>query len=167
MAGETPGAAARAPRWMRVTLFASLAVNLLIAGLVAGALLRGPDAPDRDRRPALDDLGLGPFVAALPLGDRVALGRDVRREAGAFRANREALRAQFETFLGMLRSEPFDAAAAAALITEQHEKLLERRGIGRDLLLERLAGMTAEERRAYADRLDRLLRRPPPPQARP
>lgn len=149
----------RAPRWMRIALFASLALNLLIAGVIAGALLRhGPDRHG-DRRPLLGDLGLGPFVEALPLRQRVALGRGIARESGAFRENREDLRRQFETFLGLLRAEAFDAAAAAALIGDQQAKLMERRGIGRDLLIERLAAMDAADRRVYADRLDQMIRR--------
>jgi uncharacterized membrane protein len=153
----------RAPGWMRAALFASLAVNLLIVGLVAGALVRGAPDRDGDRRPLVRDLGLGPFADALPVRDRLALGRDLARDPEGLRANREAVRQQFEAFLDLVRADTFDAEAARALIGAQQTRLMEVRGVGRDLLIDRLAGMAPDARRAYADRLSALLRRPPRP----
>ena len=144
----------------RIVLFLSLAFNLLIVGLVAGALLGGPR--DRDRAPALRDLGFGPFVQALPRADRAAMGRAIKREAGSFRENRAELRRQFEAFLTALRAEPFDAAEVARLITDQQSRIGERQALGQRLLLERIEAMSASQRAAYADALDKSLRRRSP-----
>ena len=144
-------------RWGRIVLFVSLAFNLLIVGLVAGAMLGGPR--DRDRDPALRDLGFGPFVHALPRGDRAEMGRAIKREAGSFRENRAELRRQFEAFLAALRADPFDAAEVARLITDQQSRISERQALGQRLLLERIEAMNASQRAAYADALDKSLRR--------
>ena len=146
-------------RWGRVVLFVSLALNLLVVGVVAGALLGGPR--DRDRDPALRDLGFGPFVSALSRSDRAALRDGLRREAGALRENRAAMRAQFEDLLGLLRAEPYDHAAVRAHVEGQHARVSERMTLGRQLLLERIEAMEPAQRAAYADALDEALRRGP------
>lgn len=144
----------------RILLFISLAFNLLIVGLVAGAMLGGPR--DRDRAPALRDLGFGPFVHALPRADRAAMGRAIKRDAGSFRENRVALRRQFEAFLAALRADPFDAAEVGRLIADQQSRIGERQALGRRLLLERIEAMSAAQRAAYADALDKALHRRSP-----
>lgn len=155
---------ARTRPWVRIALFASLALNLLVVGLVAGAVLsEGRRDGGPDRRPALADLGFGPYVEALRPRDRMALARGLRRESGAFRDNRAEVRAQFQEILAALRADPYDPAALEALVTAQQSKLAERQALGRGLLLERLEAMEPAARAAYADRLEALLRRPPPP----
>ena len=57
-------------RWGRYVLFGSLALNLLIVGMVAGALFGGHR--DRDRNPLLRDIGFGPFVQALARGGQAS-----------------------------------------------------------------------------------------------
>jgi len=155
---DTSGAAAKKSwPWGKIVLFVSLALNLLIAGLVAGAVLNGPR--DRDRNPALRDLGFGPFVYALPRADRRELGDAMRRQAGAFRENRAEMRTSFEAFLSALRAEPFDPEALRRIVNDQQSRITERQNLGRQLLLERIEAMSVAERAAYAEELDRSLHR--------
>jgi uncharacterized membrane protein len=154
---ETNPAPRKAWPWARIVLAGSLAVNLLVIGLIAGALLGGPR--DRDRNPVLRDLGFGPFVQALPRADRRELGAAMRREAGAFRENRAEMRRQFEAILAALRADPFDAGALRDMVEAQYARVSERQGLGRRLLLDRIEAMTGAERAAYADALDASLRR--------
>jgi len=144
---------------MKIVLFISLALNLLVVGLVVGAMLGDPR--ERDRNPALRDIGFGPFVAALPLKDQNDLGRAMERQAGAFRENRTKMRASFEAILAALRTDPFDADAFRQIVTDQQAGIMERQVLGRTLLLERITGMDASERAEYADALDKALRRGP------
>lgn len=157
MADRVPG---KPRNRMRILLVASLALNLLIVGLVAGAMLGGHR--DHGRDPALRDLGFGPFIAALPPDDRAALRDALRREAGALRANRAEMRAIFDAFLSGLRADPFDAAALRRVVEDQQAKIGERQALGRELLWQRIEAMDSAERRAYADALQRKLRRKPP-----
>ncbi len=143
-------------RWVRVVLFVSLAVNLLVVGLVVGALLSGPHGRDR---PELRGLGYGPFVRALSKEERSALHEALARNADSFRHNRAELRAQFEALLMALRTEPFDAAEVERLFAEQRDRILERRRLGQASLLERIMAMSPQDRAAYADALDRKFRR--------
>jgi len=71
------------------------------------------------------------------------------------------MRADFDRLLTVLRSEPYDAAAAAEVIAAQRERARNGFELGQDLLLERLATLRPEERLAFADRLEQVLSRPP------
>ena len=155
-----PPVQTRTPLWIRVLLVMSLAINLLIAGIVIGAVTsRGGDGSPRTTVGAARDLGPLPFVMALEPSDRRALGGALRSEASSLRQNREALRVRFEALLGALRAEEFDRETVRRLLAEQRTLGVRRQEIGERILLDRREEMSAEERRGYADRLDRSLRR--------
>lgn len=162
MTGETPKTVHGWP-WGRIILILSLSLNLLVLGLVAGTLLGGGPERAPDRRPEAADLGFGPYVAALEGEDRKILVQAARREGNGLREHRAQVRGQFEALLALLRAETLDVAALDRLLSEQQAALSDWQGIGQRLLIEHLSQMDEAERAAYADRLDRLLRRRPPP----
>jgi uncharacterized membrane protein len=145
----------RAGKGMQIALALSLAFNLLVVGLVAGAILRDGDPRARVVR----DLDFGPFTEALSPPDREALRREFVARAPEMREIRREIRADLETFLTVLRSEPFDAAALQVVMDNQQARMSRRIDLGRALLLERLAAMSPEERAEFADRLEKRLRR--------
>jgi len=147
-------------RGLRVVLVISLTLNLLVAGMSFGSWF----AHDSDRRAgmALDDVGFGPFLAARPGDERRAMGRALVEHAGSLRENREALRQDFDALVAAIRADPFDIATVEGALAAQRSRLDERQAIGRDLLFQRLAAMTADERDAFADALERKVRRGPP-----
>lgn len=155
---ETTPDVPRKRRWIMPLLFTSLAVNLLVAGVVIGALL-SPDGP-RNR----SEIGPGrgvigePFIRALPRSERRALAEDVRKMSPQIREGRENLRQRFEAFLTALRADPFDPAAISRLLAEQRGVAVGRQEIGERLLMKRLEAMTPEQRAAYADALEKSLR---------
>ena len=141
-------------RWL---LFGSLAVNLLILGVVIGWVL-SPDGPRRDDRPARSLMG-APFAEALAPEDRRALSREMRGRADRIEGTRDELRARFETLLDALRAEEWDRDAVTAVLDDQRRAAEGRQRLGEELLLDRLDAMTPEARRAYADRLEERVRR--------
>lgn len=155
----------KARPWVKILLVASLALNLLVLGVVAGALLSGPR--DRDRNPLLRDLGFGPFVTALPKKDRAALTLDLRKKSGPFLANRRELRRSMDEILSALRAEPFDAESFAALIQRQRTWIQERQDLGAAALVARISQMSPTERAAYADALRERLRKGGPKPRKP
>lgn len=148
-----------APRWMRILLVVSLAFNLLILGLVLGAVLRGGP---HDRRIARD-MGGAPFVMALAPADRAALIGEFHAEPGSLREDRRLLRERFHALLAALRAERFDRKAVQDLLAAQRGAAADRQAVGERLLLDRLEAMAPEARAAYADRLEHSLRRGPRP----
>ena len=154
---ETPNLPGRpVARGWRIAFFASLALNLLILGVVGGALIKGPPhmRPDMVR-----DLGFGPFTEALDEGDRAALRKAFKDRAPDLRTARHTMRADFAALLAALRADPFDPVALESALARQSVRSAERLALGQQLLRDRLAEMTVDARRAFADRLEASLTR--------
>jgi uncharacterized membrane protein len=148
-------------RWLKAALAVSLALNLLVAGLVLGAAYRHDhdDRRMRDRAEVPRDFVRSPFLSALAPEDRRAVARDLMAAEGSIRENRAELRARFERLLAAIRAEPFDRAAIEDLLGEQRAAGARRLQLAETAVLDRLAAMSPAERTAYAERLDRSLRR--------
>lgn len=146
-------------RWLIPALIVSLAINLLVIGVVIGAFVSG-GANYRgrvDSSPARGFIGK-PFLYALPQEDRRALGQEFRENPAAILETREALRERVQGLLEVLRNDPFDAESAARILSEQRALIVDRQKYGERLLLDHLASMSAEERTAYAEKLEKALR---------
>lgn len=143
--------------WLKAVLFVSLALNLAVAGLVIGAVLRfgSFDGP----RPPRLDMVVGPYTHALSHEDKRAIGRALREEYRGSRPSQEQIRADFATVLQALRSTPYDGAKVETILKGQMKAGTERQELGQRLLLERLSRMTDAERAAFADRLQEGLER--------
>jgi uncharacterized membrane protein len=162
MSDPSPSPRAAGGGWMKVLLVVSLALNLLVAGLVVGASLRHHDRDDgrmRERAEVPRDFVRSPLLSALAAEDRRAVGRELMGAEGSIRENRADLRARFERLLVALRAEPFDRTAVEAILDEQRAVGARRLERAEDAVLDRLSAMSPEARAAYADRLDRSLRR--------
>lgn len=157
--------ATRPGRGTRILLAVSLALNLLVLGLLVGALLRGGggEHPAEARMPSsLRALGATPFLLALSEADRDLLLADAGQRGDDLRANRAALRDGVDAMVRALRSEPFDAGTFRRLAADQRRAAAARQALGEDLLMARIEAMSPEARQAYADRLERIFRRGPP-----
>ena len=143
-----------APRWMSIALAVSVALNLAVAGLVIGAWLK--DGPDRGLP---REMSFGPFTEALSDGDRRELRRALGDRAPGFREARAEARDELVALLGTLRATPFDPAAAQSALTAITRRATDRLDLGRDLIEARILEMSDAERLAFADRLERGLKR--------
>ncbi|NNE88881.1 MAG: periplasmic heavy metal sensor [Silicimonas sp.] len=143
-------------KWLMPLLFTSLAVNLLIAGMVVGWSF-SDGRKDRTQGPIRGVLG-EPFARALPDSARQAIRSDIERERSRISESRAALRERFQAFLAALRSDPFVPEDVVQLLEEQRQVGITRQEFGEELLLRRLNEMSLEERSAYADRLEQLLK---------
>jgi uncharacterized membrane protein len=144
-------------RGVKIALGLSLAVNLLIIGLVAGALIAvGPRrGPDDD--PRLRTLGLGPFALALSREDREEVTGRLDRDA--LRGERRELGAGLVQLRAALLAEPFDRASAEAALEQSRNATAAVQGYGHTALLDQIETMSAEDRRELAERLGRVLHR--------
>lgn len=149
---QTP---ARRPGWLRWLLLVSLALNLLVAGVVVGHLFG--DGPDR-RVPRADQMG-GPLTFALSKEDRREIGKSLRREYREGRPSRSQIAADYRSVIDTLRADPFDRARLEEVFARQLTSATSRIAIGQRLLLERIEGMDTADRRAFADRLEEGLER--------
>jgi uncharacterized membrane protein len=142
-------------RGIKIALAISVALNLAVAGLALGAWLK--EGPPRERMPR--DLSFGPFSEALSPEDRRALRRAFMDRSPTFRESRTEARAEFASLLAALRASPFDPAALQSALDAVATRMADRLELGRDLIAARLMQMSDAERRAFADRLEKGLRR--------
>lgn len=148
----------RAPmrRSLRILLFASLAANLVIVGLAAGAVLGKHKSGGKPPRNA--DF-MGAYTRALPDEDRRAIGKSIRdfhRKSGI---TREEAREQFQAMLAILRTSPFDEDAMKLRMAEQAKAAFDRREAAQQFWLDRISAMSDAERQDYADQIEAQLKR--------
>ncbi|SHI64114.1 periplasmic heavy metal sensor [Wenxinia saemankumensis] len=136
-------------RLSRVVLVLSLALNLLVAGLILGAVLRGNPPGGR---PGVE-LAVGPLLDALPPERRDGIRARLRGDDDLRRFDRGARREAMRAFAGALTAEPFDPDAVEALLAAQGARLRGLQDAAQDAFLAELAQMGPEERAAYARRL--------------
>ena len=140
-------------RGWKIVVVVSLAVNLLVLGLIVGAgVMHNAGPSDRAMR------GASAFIAALPEPERRAVIRDLRPGKGGLEA-RHGRAARFEAVLETLQQDPFDAARLEMLLQDQRGAERARIGRAEAALLARLTTMTPQARRDYAERLEQLVRK--------
>lgn len=150
----TPPMAKGAGRGVKIALAISVALNLAVAGMIAGAWLK-----DRHHGGMPRDLSFGPFGAALSPEDRRALRKALVDRAPGFREARAAARAEFTTLLEALRANPFDPAAVQSALAAIEARNAGRLELGRSLIEARIGQMSEADRLAFADRLEKGLGR--------
>lgn len=139
--------------WLRVLLGTSLALNLLVLGVVAGAAFRFGH-PDRYGGPPRS-LGSA-LYRALPDEDRKHLWSN--RTKG-YESRRDRRFSDVEAVTAALRASPFDAGALDGILTEQINMRQAHHLALQKTWLDKIETMSEAERLAYADRLEAMMRR--------
>lgn len=140
--------------WTRGLLLVSLGVNVIIISAVAGAYIRFGGGGS-DKRPPRQDEIAGTYTRALSPDDRRAIVRQMRSKQADFAVTRAQFRADFAAVIAALRAAEFDKDSVAAIFERQRSYGVSRVELGHELLLDRLSLMSAEDRAAFADRLER------------
>ncbi|SIT18491.1 periplasmic heavy metal sensor [Paracoccus saliphilus] len=143
-------------RWSSVKLIlcVSLALNLLVAGLFVGGLIRQSPSGDHRGSAGRGDIG-ATVIMALPRDTRHALREELKQD-GEFDKNRDRLSAMPD-LLDELRSEDFDAQAFVDVLSEIRQSRDERLAKIEEAVSRGIAAMSTAERSAYADQLEEML----------
>ena len=138
----------RTPKWVRVLLALSLALNLLVIGLVGGAMARfgGPDG----LRPPARSIG-AVLYHALPGEHRRALRSHSRQTRGGHANQR---RGQIKAVSAAIRAVPFDADAISTVLDAHRSGLDRAQQSLQQAWLAQVEQMSDDERQAYAERLE-------------
>ncbi len=141
-------------KWIPIALAVSLALNLLVVGIVLGAVMRFKGNDRVDTPP-----GFGPALYyALPKPDRKAL----RGELSDLRGKRSHGRKQdFSALSQALRVVPFNPAAVETLLEQQSKATADLQTALHRQWLAQITAMSDEERAEYADRLEKVVKRGP------
>ncbi len=140
-------------KWTRYLLVASLGLNIIVAGLVGGAMLRGgpPDHIRRDRDVSV--LGLRAYYRALDESSQTELRDAIKAKRTQIKVGRAAFRAHLEALANAISVEPFDPAAVTQVLQSQAGTVSENIRTGHQLLLDRVSAMSPEARQTMAERL--------------
>lgn len=141
--------------WLKAVLVVSLALNLAVIGLGAGAAWRFKDGAHGGGRPVM----LGRFIFK-DLG-REEVRRLLRDRAGEAGGARDLRRAEMDQVIGLLRADTLDAPAVMAVV-DAH--IAETGDFTRSVARawgNRLEGLSPKQRRKLADRMQRQMEKPP------
>ena len=151
------------PLGFKILLGVSLAINLAVIGVFAGAAFR--KGKDRPQRGGGQINYARPYIQALPREDRRAILEAMRpSKRGEDRATRRAL---YQEVTDILRVETFDRQAIEAILLKQTEVTLSGQRAAQVQWLNRIEEMGTQERRAYADAVEDVLKRSPPHKRKP
>jgi uncharacterized membrane protein len=140
-------------RALQIALAVSVALNLLVAGMAAGAML------NRDKwaehRAISRDMGFGPLGLAMRPEDRRALRQYLQEKAPQLRAANAQRRAELVALQQALRAEPFDPQALRAALENMQQRLSGQLALGQEAVTAVILAIPEADRRAMADRLGR------------
>lgn len=142
------GTPRRIPRWIKLALIASLALNVLFFGAMAGAWWRGGGHGGFSGRGAGGTNIIG-FIASLPSERRNELMQKSFALREQARALRVATRAAAQERANALLADPFDKQRFIDAQTRQVEADGKLRLLFRDIIAEAASSMSTRERRAF------------------
>lgn len=145
-------AAAPAPRarWRWLLVF-SLALNVLIAGAVAGALWFGPRHAGRSWGPTPVEYGLMHFSRKLPPERREKVREILRSSRASVRELRQSAKAVRERAAEELASKTYDRNRMRAILEAVAAADARMREVGVDAVLQAVDLLTPEERQELAE----------------
>lgn len=132
-------------------LVGSLALNLLIVGLIVGALASKGGRPDRKFGPP--EAGIPLVFRALPEGSRDAARAELKQFRDSEKDRRREMRALRDGLIAALEAEPFDAASVQALVDRQTGLIADVQSSVGTILLDTITEMSPAERAQYASNL--------------
>ena len=143
-------------RLWKVIFVISLALNMAVLGVVVGATWRFQGGGPHPAAKVLDSGSI--YLRALDKKHRRELGRKMRPAGGKTKNSRAEIAQGFEQAIAVLRADPFDSDAFAKVMQGHSSRAEMRMQEARSMLLDHLIGLSAVERSAYADRLEKALR---------
>lgn len=139
----------RAPRWLWIGFFVSLALNLLIVGIAIGAAWHFKTGKMMQERGAPRHFGA--FLHRLPRERRREFRAMFREEQPGLRRFRDDVRTARQAAERALAAEPFDRAGFADANRRLHDARARLRGAQGELFPRIAEKMTAEERRMFLE----------------
>ena len=147
---DTPQAPRRrAPRWLWIGFFVSVAINLLVAGMAAGALWHHKSG--KVYRDSGAPRHFGAFLRRLPKERRKMFRRKFRDQRPKFRGFRDDIFAARREAEAILTKEPFDKVAFSEANRKLHEARSRLRGAQIAMFPEIAGMMSAEERTMFLE----------------
>ena len=146
---------ATTPKAIKIALAVSVAINLGVAGLIAGFALNSGLGGHGDRM--VREMGFGPFDRVFSTEDRIALRQTIVGRLEDFRSMRQQVQDDMAAILSALQAEPFDKAAVVAAFDAQARHLTDGVKLGSTVVRDYVMAMSPEARLAFSSRLDQVV----------
>ncbi|WP_435141499.1 periplasmic heavy metal sensor [Pseudopelagicola sp. nBUS_19] len=140
----------------RLLMIGSLALNLLVVGVVGGALISHYFS--ENGKYGHDRFG-SPYVRALSFKDKRVVGREIREAYRSSEVDRQSDLNSFKRVAALLRASPLDNAALVKELSYQEVSGEKRRKVAKQIWVDRIFAMDDLERASYADALEDVLKR--------
>lgn len=143
--------------WKKTLFVASLALNVLVIGTLAGAAFKhkGNDKPN------MSATMQGAMIRALPQEQRRLLGQKIRGDGNGFKKQRSQSREVKTALKDAISAVPFDADALRTVFERQKQVRSTFADRGDALWIELITKMSDEERAEFAKAIDfRKARKP-------
>lgn len=144
----------RTATWVKIVLTISLALNLAVVGMLAGASLRKPPAHVRN----IENSSI--LARALPFKYQTQLRGAIRERREDLKPDREAMRALRVNLINALNADPFDISAVEAVFSDQRDLLTNLVFAGHGEVIAQIAKMNARDRARYIENLQKPPRGP-------
>ena len=134
-------------------LIASLAVNLLLLGVIAGGFIamKQRGGPFGGMRPPTEDFGLGSFARTLPEARRQEIKKSLREARTQLKPKIEAIADARAKAADLLAADPLDRSALQTALESIQTEEMKLRGEGLTIFLTEAEKLSLEERRALAE----------------
>ena len=136
------------PRWVKILLVVSLALNFIFIGLSAGLILR-----NTGNRSAVARDGALLLARAMPPKDRRDMQREFRQRRGEILSQFPDRLEQRDRIIAILVQTPFDPDALQNLLAQQRQRGLRIATAGHETVVAQLSEMSEQERAAIARNL--------------
>lgn len=146
MAGRASKPGWRLPRWSMMVLIASLALNFVILGVVAGSIWRVRAHQPQSRGVTPNLLG---YAASLPAERRDVIWNATAEQRQHIRPFRRDIRAAREEVMHAIAANPFDGQKFAAAQGRLADAYSRARAAVQELDLQIAVQLTPDERRAF------------------
>ncbi|MEO1549458.1 MAG: periplasmic heavy metal sensor [Pseudomonadota bacterium] len=160
----TDPVAPKSTRVRRWGLFASLALNVALVGVIGGAVYRDQAAPPQAQ--ILRGDVLRPLFQSLSPEDQASVRRQLAQETTSFRVVRRDFRQANRQVLNALTASPFQEAQLASALDAHRGFLLKFGQASQTVILTQLRTLTDAERAQVAEAVRAHLNRRPKPQDR-
>jgi uncharacterized membrane protein len=136
--------------WKKMLFVASLAVNVLVIGALAGAAFKHKGSDKSNMGASMQ----GAMIRALPHDHRKALGQSMRGDGNQFKKQRGQSREVKAALKAAIAAVPFDAEALRAVFERQKQVRAVFSDRGDTLWIDLISKMTDDERAAFAEDID-------------
>lgn len=136
-------------RWLLPALVVSLALNLLVVGMIVADHMR-PPPKGRITGPSFSEILPRSFFRELPEARRAEFRKVFQQNRQAFREDRQALRDSALAVAASLSAQPFDDAAVQSAIDAYGSRSRELVDLGMGIAKQVVVGLTPEERQSLA-----------------